>query len=73
MLAVEPSTVPHTLGLATAAAHGQALTLRPGDVAEPWIVARPFVSGRPVGAVDVEARIVERPAAGDIDRPLGRI
>ena len=58
MLAVEPTTVPHTLGLATAAAYGQARILRRGEVAEPWIVARPFTSSRPVTAIDADARVI---------------
>jgi hypothetical protein len=57
LLCIEPSTVPHSLGLAAAVAHGQARTIRPGEVAEPWIVARPFISARPVTAVDGCARI----------------
>jgi hypothetical protein len=52
LLGIEPSTVPHTLGLAAAAAHGQARRLRPGEEATPWIVARPFSSSRPVTGVD---------------------
>jgi hypothetical protein len=57
MLAIEPSTVPHTLGLAAAVQHGQARVLRPGEMAEPWIVARPFVSERTVTAVGADARV----------------
>jgi hypothetical protein len=44
ILAIEPSTVPHSLGLAVAEEAGQARVLMPGELAEPWIVARPFVA-----------------------------
>jgi hypothetical protein len=44
MLAIEPSTVPHSLGLAVAEEAGHARVLMPGELAEPWIVARPFVA-----------------------------
>jgi hypothetical protein len=57
VLTIEPSTVPHTLGLAAAAAHGQARYLRPGEEVRPWIVARPFRSSRPVTGVDPSARV----------------
>jgi galactose mutarotase-like enzyme len=44
IMAIEPSTVPHSLGLAVAEEAGQARVLEPGEIAEPWIVARPFVA-----------------------------
>jgi hypothetical protein len=44
MLGIEPSTVPHSLGLAAALEAGQARVLAPDETAEPWIVARPFVA-----------------------------
>ena len=44
ILAIEPSTVPHSLGLAVAEEAGQARVLMPGELAEPWIIARPFVA-----------------------------
>ena len=42
ILAIEPSTVPHSLGLAVAEEAGHARMLMPAELAEPWIVARPF-------------------------------
>jgi hypothetical protein len=48
ILTIEPSTVPHSLGLAVAEGAGQARVLEPGQIAEPWIVARPFIA---IGAV----------------------
>ena len=53
IMAIEPSTVPHSLGLAVAEEAGQARVLAAGETAEPWIVARPFVAAgdvRRVGA-----------------------
>ena len=44
IMAIEPSTVPHSLGLAVAEEAGQARVLAAGETAEPWIVARPFVA-----------------------------
>ena len=44
MLVIEPSTVPHSLGLAVAEEAGQARALEPNDIAEPWIVVRPFLA-----------------------------
>lgn len=57
LLAVEPSTVPHTLGLGEAVAHDQARWLRPGEEARPWIVARPIPAAGPVRAVDADGRV----------------
>jgi hypothetical protein len=57
LLAFEPTTVPHTLGLAEAVAHDQARWVRPGEEARPWIVARPFASAAPVAAVDTDGRV----------------
>jgi hypothetical protein len=44
ILTIEPSTVPHSLGLAVAEHACQARVLEPGQIAEPWIVARPFIA-----------------------------
>ena len=41
MIGIEPSAVPHSLGLDVASAHGQARVISPGEVAEPWITVRP--------------------------------
>lgn len=57
LLAIEPSMVPHTLGLARAVAHDQARWMRPGDEARPWIVARPFHAAGPVAAVGADGRV----------------
>ncbi len=53
MLGIEPATVPHSLGLAAAAEHGQTRRLQAGEQARPWIVARPFRCSGPVTGVDV--------------------
>jgi hypothetical protein len=58
MLVVEPSTVPHSLGLATAEAAGQARVLAPGEVAEPWIVVRPVHGVGSVSSVGRDGRVV---------------
>jgi hypothetical protein len=58
MLVVEPSTVPHSLGLATAEAAGQARVLAPGEVAEPWIVVRPVHGVGTVSSVGRDGRVV---------------
>jgi hypothetical protein len=42
VLCVEPSTVPHSLGLATAIREGQAMRLRAGERIESTITAQPF-------------------------------
>lgn len=42
VLCIEPSTVPHSLGLATAIAEGQAVQLAAGERFETTIAARPF-------------------------------
>jgi hypothetical protein len=57
VLAIEPATVPHSLGVAAAAAEGHARRLKAGDEARPWIVARPFVSGEPVTGVDANGAV----------------
>lgn len=57
LLAIEPSTVPHTLGLAAAVAHDQARWLHPGEEARPWIVARPFHATGRVRAIDADGRV----------------
>jgi hypothetical protein len=46
VLCVEPSTVPHSLGLATAIEEGQAMRLGAGDRFESTIAARPFEEQR---------------------------
>ncbi len=45
---LEPSTTPHSLGLATALAHGQAFTLAPGELLASWLTVSVF---RPNGTV----------------------
>jgi hypothetical protein len=56
LLGIEPSTVPHTLGLAEAVAHGQARWVHPGEEVRPWIVARPFQSAGRIRAVGADGR-----------------
>jgi hypothetical protein len=52
MIAIEPATVPHSLGLARALEDGAARVLAAGETVTPWIVAAPFVANeRPVTAV----------------------
>jgi hypothetical protein len=58
MLVVEPSTVPHSLGLAAAEAAGHARVLAPGEVAEPWIVVRPVHGVGSVSSVGRDGRVV---------------
>jgi hypothetical protein len=57
LLVIEPSTVPHSLGLAVARDAAQARVLAPGDVAEPWIVVRPFIAEREPRGVAPDARV----------------
>lgn len=57
MLAVEPSTVPHSLGLPVAQAEGQAKTLAPGEIATPWIVLRPVTGVTSVRSVGRDGRL----------------
>jgi hypothetical protein len=59
MLAIEPTTVPHTLGLAVAEENGQAQWIDPGEEMRPWIVARAFVPSGPVRGVDEGGRVVK--------------
>ncbi len=42
VLVVEPASVPHSLGLATAVEHGQARWLEPGESASYRLTVRPF-------------------------------
>ncbi len=49
--------MPHSLGLASAIEAGQAHVLAPGEVAEPWIVARPFVADGEVRSVAADGSI----------------
>ncbi|MEO9176403.1 MAG: hypothetical protein ABI317_12890 [Gaiellales bacterium] len=58
ILGVEPSTVPHTLGLAVAEATGHARRIEPGELAEPWIVVRPVTVVAPVSSVGRDGRPV---------------
>lgn len=58
MIAVEPTTVPHSLGLTVAEQEGQARRLEPGEVAEPWIVLRPQSGVASVSSVDRDGRVV---------------
>lgn len=57
IMAIEPSTVPHSLGLAAAEEAGQARVLAPGEIAEPWIVARPFVATGDVRGVGPDGAV----------------
>jgi hypothetical protein len=57
IMAIEPSTVPHSLGLAVAEEAGQARVLAPGETAEPWIVARPFVAAGDVRRVGSDGTV----------------
>ncbi len=45
LLAVEPTSVPHPLGLAAAIEHGQARWLEPGERCGYELLARPFATG----------------------------
>lgn len=58
MIAVEPTTVPHSLGLTVAEEQGQARRIEPGEVAEPWIVLRPNAGVTTVSSVDRDGRVV---------------
>ena len=58
MIAVEPTTVPHSLGLTVAEQEGQARRIEPGEVAEPWIVLRPQSGVTSVSSVDRDGRVV---------------
>jgi len=58
MIAVEPTTVPHSLGLAVAEQEGQARRIEPGELAEPWIVLRPQSGVTSVSSVDRDGRVV---------------
>jgi hypothetical protein len=57
IMAIEPSTVPHSLGLAAAEQSGHARVLAPGEIAEPWIIARPFVATGDVRRVRPDGRV----------------
>jgi hypothetical protein len=57
ILAVEPSTVPHSLGLAHAIASGDARTVRDGEVLTPWIVVRPCPGAHRVTHVDPDGSV----------------
>lgn len=57
LLAIEPATVPHSLGVAAAKAHGHARRLGAGDEARPWIVARPFAGQGQVTGVDAHGAV----------------
>ena len=59
MIVVEPTTIPHSLGLAVAEQEGQARRIEPGEVAEPWIVLRPSDGRRQrLRSVDRDGRVV---------------
>ncbi|MDX6525204.1 MAG: hypothetical protein QOI43_715 [Gaiellales bacterium] len=58
MLVVEPSTVPHSLGLATAEARGHARMIAPGERVEPWIVVRPVTGVGSVSSVGRDGRVL---------------
>jgi hypothetical protein len=49
LLAVEPASVPHPLGLATAIEHGQARRLDPGETCGYELFARPLAAGEDAG------------------------
>ncbi len=57
LLVVEPSTVPHHMGLAAAIESGDARWLAPGETARTWIVVRPFRTDTPVREVTADARV----------------
>jgi galactose mutarotase-like enzyme len=57
ILTIEPSTVPHSLGLAVAREAGQARVLEPGERAEPWLVARPFVADGAIRRVSPDGTV----------------
>lgn len=50
LLAVEPSSVPHPLGLAAAVEHGQARWLEPGESCGYELFARPLAAGEDAGS-----------------------
>jgi hypothetical protein len=58
IIAFEPSSVPHSLGLPVAEAEGQAHRIEPGQVAEPWIVARPITGIGTLGSIGRDARVL---------------
>ena len=58
ILVVEPSTIPHSLGLEVAEREGQARRIEPGEVAEPWIVLRPVTGVGSVSGVGRDGRVV---------------
>ena len=57
ILVVEPSTVPHSLGLTAAEQSGHARTIESGMVAEPWIVVRPVAGVGSVSSVGEDGRV----------------
>lgn len=57
ILAVEPATVPHTLGLERALASGHARVVREGQVLTPWIIARPCPGARRITHVDPDGTV----------------
>jgi hypothetical protein len=57
-IVIEPTTVPHSLGLAVAEREGQARRIEPGEVAEPWIVLRPQSVSGAVTSVDSGGRVL---------------
>lgn len=57
ILTIEPSTVPHSLGLAAALEAGQAWLLAAGERAEPWLVVRPFAAAGHVRRVAPDGRV----------------
>ena len=57
ILVVEPSTIPHSLGLEVAEREGQARRIEPGEVAEPWIVLRPVTGVGSVSGVGRDGRL----------------
>lgn len=64
ILALEPATVPHSLGLARALQDGHARVLDAGERIGTWIAVRPFQADGPVQGVDTDGR--PRMAAEDI-------
>lgn len=66
MLVLEPSTVPHTLGLSRALADGDADVLVAGDRVATWIVARPFSADRTAVSVDAAGHAMPAPSSSTI-------
>jgi hypothetical protein len=68
LLAVEPASVPHSLGLERAIASGQHRIVREGEVLKPWIVARPCGGTTRVAHVDPDGRVYTDQDVSQVNR-----